>query len=395
MPQDQRSSDASLSEMIEVLKTRMFISENRQTEQSNIITVLKAQVVSTQKKLELVLKFINTAPLVSQPPQYKEKVVSPVEQPPSKMTVEEVQLKEREGYDYGLMKGNEGWTTVPVKEGWTTVPVKTREKSISSKKEEHTQKEVIGSAAPVKSLAKDQPTPYKEAVQRGKQSPQMSQAQYMEKIKRDIQTVEKPCLSLLRKVNLEKVEEIVSMTLQIRLTTKGQICPLESMKRIIEDTAGIQPLNLSVISPTSIQILYKKGDSDSFQKLLIPGKIQLVEAKRDNFQPRDINRIAQLYLRGYFKELARAAIQDLPTPIVQLVLVRAMEIVKSKFSIKIMQKKWLFHIQRDRTAFQPAVMEIDKNSSERIIKIRLHLQSIPVRALFATKPYSQGIFNNI
>ena len=72
--------------------------------------------------MELVLKSINTAPLVSQPPQYKEKVASPVEQPPSKMTVEEVQLKEKEGYDYGLMKGNEGWTTVPVKEGWTTVP---------------------------------------------------------------------------------------------------------------------------------------------------------------------------------------------------------------------------------------------------------------------------------
>jgi ribosomal protein L44E len=138
----------------------------------------------------------------------------------------------------------------------------------------------------------------------------------MEKIKRDIHTVEKPCLSLLRMVNLEKVEEIVSMTLKIRLTTKSQICPLDTMKRIIEDTVGIQPLNLSVISPTSVQILYKKGDSDSFQKLLIPGKIQLVEAKGDNFQPRDINRIAQLYLRGYFKELARAAIQDLPTPIV-------------------------------------------------------------------------------
>jgi hypothetical protein len=185
--------------------------------------------------------------------------------------------------------------------------------------EEHTQKEVIGSAAHVKSLAKEmsQPTPYKAAVQRGKQTPQMSQAQYMEKIKRDVQTVEKPCLSLLRKVNLEKVEEIVSITLKIRLTTKGQICPLDSIKRIIEDTVGIQPLSLSVISPTSFQILYKKGDSDSFQKLLIPGKIQLVEAKRDNFQPRDINRMAQLYLRGYFKERARAAIQDLPTPTVE------------------------------------------------------------------------------
>jgi hypothetical protein len=93
----------------------------------------------------------------------------------------------------------------------------------------------------------------------------MSQAQYVEKMRRDIQTVEKPCLSLLRKVNLEKVEEIVSMTLKIRLTTKGQICLLDSMKRIIEETVGIQPLSLSVISPTSFQIMYKNGDQTLFR----------------------------------------------------------------------------------------------------------------------------------
>jgi hypothetical protein len=318
------------------------------TEQSNTITVLIAQVASTQKKLELALKSINTAP--------QEKVGSPVKQTSSKMTVEEEELKAREGYDYGLMKGNEGWITVPEK---------TREKSVSSKKEERTQKEEIVSAAPAKSLAKEisQPTPYKEAVQRGNQASQMSQAQYVEKMREDIQTVEKPCLSLLQKVSLEKVEEIVTMTLKIRLTTKGQICPLDSMKRIIEETVGIQPLSLSVTFPTSFQILYKKGDSNSFQKLLIPGTIQLVEAKRDNFQLRDINRIAQLYLRVYFKELARAVIQDLPTPTVELVLARAADVVKSRFKIKLMQKKWLFNIKRDRTAFQPTAMEIDRNSS--------------------------------
>jgi hypothetical protein len=144
------------------------------------------------------------------------------------------------------------------------------------------------------------------------------------------------CLSLLQKVNLEKVEEVVSMSLKIRLNTKGQICPLDSINRIIEETVRIQPLSLSLISPTSFQILYKKGDSVSFQKLLIPSMIELVEAKKDNFQQRDINRIAQLYLRGYFKELARAAIQDLPTPSVELVLARAAEIVKSKFQNKLL-----------------------------------------------------------
>jgi hypothetical protein len=55
------------------------------------------------------------------------------------MTEEEEELKSREGYDYGLMRDNEGWTTVPEK---------TQEKSAPSKKEEHTQKQEIGSTAP-------------------------------------------------------------------------------------------------------------------------------------------------------------------------------------------------------------------------------------------------------
>jgi hypothetical protein len=62
--EEQKSSDVTLLEMINVLTTRMFISENRQKEQENHITMLKAQVVSIQKKLELAQKSINTAPLV-------------------------------------------------------------------------------------------------------------------------------------------------------------------------------------------------------------------------------------------------------------------------------------------------------------------------------------------
>jgi hypothetical protein len=352
MIEDQKSSEVNLLDMIKALTTRII-------EQENLVTVMKAQIVSLQKELKLAQKSINTAPLASQPPLYKEKVISPVTQPPSKMTVEEDQLKEREGFDYGKMKGNEGWTTAPEKEKWTTV---TREKSISSKKVERTKKEVIGTAAPVKSLTKDQPTPYREAVQREKQLPQMSQSEQMEKIKKDIETVDKPCLALLQKVDLEKVEEIVSMTLRIRLNSKAQIFPLESMRRIIVEIVGIKPLNLSLISPTSIQILFKKGDSAAFQKLMNPDTIQLVEPKRHNLQVRDINRLAQLYLRGYFKELAQAAIQDLPVPVVQLVLQKAMEIVKLKCPIKILQKKRIFQIQRVMSAYQPVAMETDESS---------------------------------
>jgi hypothetical protein len=197
-----------------------------------------------------------------------------------------------------------------------------------SKKVERTKKQVIETAVPVKILTKDQPTPYREAVQRGKQLPLMSQSEQLAKIKKDIKSVDKPCLALLQKVPLEKVEEIVSLTLKIKLTSMAQIFPLQSMRRIIVEIVGIQPLNLSVISPTSVQILFKKGDSAAFQKLKTLGTIQLVEPKRHNLQGRDIHWIAQLYLRGYFKELAQAALQDLPVPVVQLVLQKAMEIVK-------------------------------------------------------------------
>jgi hypothetical protein len=37
------------------------------------------------------------------------------------------------------------------------------------------------------------------------------------------------------KENFEAVEEIVCMTLKIKLNAKGQICPLDSIKRIIEE----------------------------------------------------------------------------------------------------------------------------------------------------------------
>ena len=206
---------------------------------------------------------------------------------------------------------------------------------------------------------KSPPTSFKEAVQSGNQSSQMSQAQFVAKTRKDIQLVEKPCLTLLQKDNFEAVQEIASMTLRIRLNAKGQICPLDAMKRIIEEIVGIQPLSLSVISPTSVQILFKKGDLASFQKLVIPNKIELVEPKKDNFQQRDINRIAQLYLRGYYKELARAALQGLPTSTIELVLVKATELVKTRFQNKITQKQWMFNIQKDKIAFQSAAMEMD------------------------------------
>jgi hypothetical protein len=55
------------------------------------------------------------------------------------------------------------------------------------------------------------------------------------------------------------VEEIVSMTLKIRLTTKGQICPLDSMKRIIEETVGIQPIKPFCYLPNIVSNSVQEG----------------------------------------------------------------------------------------------------------------------------------------
>ncbi len=347
MIEDQKSTVNPL-DMIKALTIRMI-------EQENLATVMKTQIVSLQKELKLLQKSINTAPLASQPPLYKEKVISPVAQPTS-MTVEEKQLKEREGYDYGLMKGNEGWTTAPEKETWSTV---TRGKSSASKTVQHSKKAVIETAVPVKIPTKVQPTPDREAVQRGKQPPLLSQSDLLARIKKNIESVDKPCSALLQKTPLE-VEEIVSWTLKFKLTSTAQIFPKQSMKKIIGEIVEIQPLNSSVIAPTAVQILCKKGDSAAFQKLLSLS-IQQVEP-RTQIQDRDLHRIAHLYLRGYFKELAQAALQDLPGPVVQLVLLKALEIVKIQCPIKTLQKKKLFNIQRDMATFQPAATAAAESS---------------------------------
>jgi hypothetical protein len=305
---------------------------------------LKVKISNTQKTLAYVQRSVNVLP-------QKEKIVPPVTQISPKMTEEEEEMKKREGFDYGSMKGNEGWPTLPVE---------SQKKSVPSKTEEPTQEEEIMSTTPARRPAKalPHPTSFINAVKSGIPTSQMSQAQFIEKTRKVIQLVENPCLSLLQKEKCDEKVEITSMTIRMKLNTKGQTCPLVSVRKIIQQTVGIQPLSISVISPTLFQILHKKEDTVSFQKLLIPSGIEVVEAKKENFQHWDINRIAQLYLRGYFKELARAALQDLTTPTVELVLVRAAELVKSKMQNKLMQKRWLFNIQKDKMAFQQAAMDM-------------------------------------
>ncbi len=87
------------------------------------------------------------------------------------------------------------------------------------------------------------------------------------------------------------------------------------MVAVIEDIAGKTPLSISVISTSTAQILFKEEDLPSFQKLLDSKMIQLVDTKKDDFQQKDIARVAHLYLSGYYKDLAYAAFQNLSNPI--------------------------------------------------------------------------------
>jgi hypothetical protein len=334
--------EKTVSEQMKVLQEQFLDMEKKHQHATTVltqtITSLKVKISNTQKQVALVQRTINIAPQEGE-------IVTPVTQISPKLTVEEEEEKSRKEYDYGYMKGNEGWDP--------------------SKTEEPTQEEEIMNTTSAKRTAKALPQPmsFIKAVKSGVPPSQMTQKEYVEKSRKIIQLVKDPCLSLLQKEKCDKEVEITSMTIRIKLNTTGQTCPLVSARKIIQQTVGMQPLNISKISPTLFQILHKTEDTVSFQKLLIPNRIEAVEAKTENFQQWDVDRIAHLYLRGYFKELARAAIQDLPTRIQDLVLVRAEEIVVSTFRNKILQKKWMFNIKKDRIALQSASMEMDGTSS--------------------------------
>ena len=110
---------------------------------------------------------------------------------------------------------------------------------------------------------------------------------------------------------------------------------------------------------TTAQILFKEEDLPSFQKLLSSKMIQLVDTKKDDFQQRDIARLAHLYLSGYYKNLAYAAFLNLPVPIIAQILTKAAMLVKQRFHNVPTQKRWNFIIKKDIIAFQPSQEGMD------------------------------------
>jgi hypothetical protein len=255
------------------------------------------------------------------------------------VTEVEEEMKAREGYDYGNMKGHEGWTTVGEESVEKVIPLE--------KRDTPNYKNAVAPKNPTQIMSPPM-------------SQKTSQAQHVAMIRKAIQTEKEPCLTFLQKDKPETVSKISSMTIKVKLNDKGQAWPLDAMKKIIEEIVGIPPLNLSVITPTSMQILFKEEDLVSFRKLLNCNKIEIIEAKRENFHPRDINRLAHLYLSGYYKELAHAALQGLSTTTVAVILAKAAGLVKSRFPNLVTQKKWMYNIKKDTLEFQPAqeVMEV-------------------------------------
>jgi hypothetical protein len=130
--EDQKWQEVSQKEMIEDLRRKQLNSEKKHSiwekmvaEQMKVfqeqfldmekkhqhaitvltqtITSLKVKISNTQKQVTLVQRSINIAPQEGE-------IVTPVTQISPKLTVEEEEEKSRKEYDYGYMKGNEGWT---------------------------------------------------------------------------------------------------------------------------------------------------------------------------------------------------------------------------------------------------------------------------------------------
>jgi hypothetical protein len=81
------------------------------------------------------------------------------------------------------------------------------------------------------------------------------------------------------------------------LNEKGQNFLRQSMLAVIEDITGKAPQSISVVSTSTAQILFKEEDLPCFRKLLDSKMIHKVETKTDNFQQKDITRVAHLYQR--------------------------------------------------------------------------------------------------
>jgi hypothetical protein len=182
----------------------------------------------------------------------------------------------------------------------------------------------------------------------------VTQATYLEKLKKNIKEAVDPSSLLLRKEQIHSDGDIVSMTIKVSLTDKAKNLSMLSILAVIEQKTGKKPLNISMISTTSAQILFRIEDTDSFHKLLDSDTIQLVATKKDDFHLKDITRLAHLYLSGYHKKLAYAALQDLQDPIKIQILTIAATLVKQRFYNVHTQKRWNFLIKRDLIAFQPS-----------------------------------------
>jgi hypothetical protein len=185
-----------------------------------------------------------------------------------------------------------------------------------------------------------------------------TQATYLEKLQKEIKSAD-PCSHLLKKDQIHSDGDITSMTINIALTDKAKSLPMLSMLAVIEQKTGKKPLNISMISPSSAQILFRTEDTDSFHKLLECKMIRLLPTKKDNFHLGDITRLAHLYLSGYHKKLAYAAFQDLQDHTKVLILTKAATLVKLRFHNVHTQKRWNFIIKKDLIAFQPVEEVMD------------------------------------
>jgi hypothetical protein len=242
--------------------------------------------------------------------------------------------------------------TEPVKD-----PIGKREHPWVSPRTKKSDKEINKTTSKIKEVLLKQTPPIQQSTKGN------AQISYLQKLKENIRTTTDPVSLLLKKEQTHSDGIIVSWTIEMRLNDKGQYLPRQSMLAVIKRITDTKPLNISMITSSSAQILFKEEDLPSFQKLLSSKMIQVVDTKKDNFHQGDIARLAHLYLSGYHKDLAYAAIQNLPVPIITQILTKAATLVKQRFPNVLTQKRWNFIIKKDILVFQPPQEGMDVSST--------------------------------
>jgi hypothetical protein len=187
------------------------------------------------------------------------------------------------------------------------------------------------------------------------------------------ETSEGPLQRLLKKSALEpprKTDQVLSRVVSIPFKSTAALSSLKSWKQLIRQFLGPDIiLNVSVIHPTKAQIFYDVQDAGKVDEFL--KKVHAVDATH-KLKNQDIIRLAAAYLRGYFKPLRKAVIEDLEKDIREKVLTKAEELIGSQDFFQgnqvrqLMWKHWVAQDKKERaeTGEGPLAQKEEENEEK-------------------------------